>query len=221
MLIIFDLDDTLIDTTSIVPVMLEKALRKMIEEDLSVSFSEGLKRLLEIDKRSIKAKESLKVFLSEIQADNKFYEIAVKEYYTKLPDHIKIFTLPGAKDILDELKKKHLLAILSIGKKSIQIDKLKKAGIDSALFSKIVITESEDKKPYYKEILDSLNYQAKECVACGDRISYDLKPAKELGCNTIHVKWGRGLNLIKDQYTDYSIDNLYEIPKIIKSWEKI
>ena len=83
-----------------------------------------------------------------------------------------------------------------MGKPHQQLFKMKNAGIDSTIFSKIVISEREDKKSSYKEVLEELNMPSDRTIVCGDRIKRDLTPAKELGCKTVHMHWGRGLNSI-------------------------
>ena len=60
----------------------------------------------------------------------------------------------GVKETLQELKKNHQLGLVTYGTQSIQYKKLEKAGIESSLFSNIVVTKNRNKKPSYKEILE-------------------------------------------------------------------
>ncbi|MFA6501655.1 MAG: hypothetical protein WCT85_02590, partial [Parachlamydiales bacterium] len=71
MLIIFDLDDTLIDTTnSITPFVLKKTLQSLIEHGLKVDNEDAsYKKLLEIDKNSSGSKETVKSFLNSINEE--------------------------------------------------------------------------------------------------------------------------------------------------------
>ena len=52
-------------------------------------------------------------------------------------------------------------------------------------------------------------------IAIGDRIEYDLIPAKDLGYFTILMKQGRWKNFSNFQKVDFFIDNFEELQKII------
>jgi len=216
LLIIFDLDDTLIDTsTNITPFVLERTLKQMINKGLEIE-DENLayKKLIQINKKSFSSKETIKKFLCEIKANMSFLDVAFNAMVEPLDENIKIFTLQNAKKVLKHLSKNHTLAIVSAGNKKFQFDKIKKAGIDTALFSKIVIAKS-DKGFHYKKIIDELGFRAKNTLVCGDRVNIDLLPAKKIGCKTIHMKWGRGKLFLKDENVDFTINQLDEIKTIL------
>jgi FMN phosphatase YigB (HAD superfamily) len=107
---------------------------------------------------------------------------------------------------------------VTIGKLALQMDKLKKAGIDSRIFSKIAVTEEKNKKPHYQMIMDDLGYHSTEVLVCGDRVSLDLAPARELGLKTVKIQWGRGLSSsgYKGE-VDYCISELKELKSIVNS----
>jgi len=224
LLIIFDLDDTLIDTTgSITPVKLEQALAKMVEAGLQVGdFQEALGVLKRLDTASESASQTLLEFLEISNADKKYFEIGHAEVYGPLPQDFPVYPLDQAHDVLSELGSMHQLALVSMGKPKQQMLKLKNAGIDSTIFSKIVISEDRDKKPHYKAILDELGFAASQTLVCGDRVKRDLSPAKELGCITVHMQWGRGLSSLLSALphyiardVDYSIRKLSQITEVV------
>jgi putative hydrolase of the HAD superfamily len=217
LLIIFDLDDTLIDTTQrLTPVIFKKVLKVMIREGLQVNNeSSAYKKLLKIDKTSISSKESIKKFLYEINAYENFYDIAIKIMSQPLDDDVKVFAIKNVKKTLKYLSNNHTLALVSIGKVKFQFDKIQKAGIDTAIFSKIVITRRENKGYHYKKIIEQLNFTSQNTYVCGDKIKVDLIPAKKIGCKTIHMKWGRGKYLPENKNVDYTIKFLDEIKEIV------
>ncbi len=218
MLIIFDLDDTLIDTTgSITPIQLEKALHKMVEAGLKVgSFKEALATLKRMDLSSESASQTLKEFLELVDGDPALLAIGEKIVYGELPEHFTVFQLEYAAQVLDSLKEMHQLALVSMGEPRQQLLKMNNAGLDSTIFSKIVISEKEDKKSSYQEVLEALNMAPAKTVVCGDRIKRDLTPAKELGCTTIQMQWGRGLCSKNSTDADFTIRRLSEIQEIIE-----
>ncbi len=220
MLIIFDLDDTLIDTSGcITPVKLEDALHRMVENGLKLpDFEQGLELLKRLDGTSESSSRSLAEFLEILNADAFLLEVGVREVYENIPADLPVFPLEGACEVLNDLSSDHQLALVTIGKPAQQMQKLKKAGIDSGLFSKIAVSEERNKKIHYKKIIEDLGYASSEVVVCGDRIPVDLAPARELGCKTIQMRWGRGLNSTGFKSdVDYSISHLKELKDIISS----
>ncbi|MFA6119217.1 MAG: HAD family hydrolase [Parachlamydiales bacterium] len=216
MLIIFDLDDTLIDTTnSITPFVLKKTLQSLIEHGLKVDNEDAsYKKLLEIDKNSSGSKETVKSFLNSIN-EEKFYELSLDIMKKISIDDIKIFTLKNAIQVVQYLSKNNILAIVTRGDKKFQLTKIKKAGIDPSLFSKIVVVRGKNKGYHYKKILNDTKMSPEKTYVCGDRVNIDLLPAKKLGCRTIHMKWGRGKNFKKDKNVDYTIQNLKKLKEIL------
>ena len=224
MLIIFDLDDTLIDTTgSITPIKLEQALTKMVEAGLQAGdFQEALAILKRLDTATESASQTLLEFLEIINADKKYFDIGHAELYGPLSQDFPVYPLDQALEILSELSSEHQIALVSMGKRDQQLLKLKNAGIDSTIFSKILISEDRDKKPHYKTILDELGFAPSQTLVCGDRVKRDLSPAKELGCITVHMQWGRGLSSLLSALphfiardVDYAIKKLSQIKDIL------
>lgn len=219
MLIIFDLDDTLIDTSGcITPVKLEHALSKMVSVGLHVgSYEQSLETLKRLDTATLSAAETLEEFIELIDADKKFLDIGIQEVYGEIPSDISIFPLDQVCEILQELSEFHQLAMVSKGKSEQQLYKLKSAGIDSAIFSKIILSEEDDKKPYYQMILEELGFAPKQTLVCGDRVKRDLMPAKELGCFTVQMQWGRGLaEVAKPKEVDFVIKKMGQIKEVIE-----
>jgi putative hydrolase of the HAD superfamily len=100
-------------------------------------------------------------------------------------------TWPKTGAVLDVLKKKYQLAIVTMGEPRFQMEKIKKSSLEPALFCKIVVTPIA-KGPHYKALMEALSLAPQEVVVVGDKIENDLRPAKELGARTIHLKKGRG-----------------------------
>jgi FMN phosphatase YigB (HAD superfamily) len=138
------------------------------------------------------------------------------ELTTPLPKDFKVLCTPYAKQILEKAHKKAILALVTGGHPPFQREKLEKAGIDAALFSKIAIPEDSMKKPFYQEISKEFSVDPTEIWVCGDRIPMDLAPAHELGCKTIHMRWGRGLKMATVPWIDFSISDLSELERIIQ-----
>ncbi len=219
MLIIFDLDDTLVTTSvSITPIKMRDALHAMIAEGLVVpDFDAALKQLEEIDRSQETFRHSLKVFGERFHATEHQLEAGAKEFYHNISCDIPLEAAQGAKEVLNLLAKDHLLAVVTRGNKPTQSQKLEKAGIDTALFSRIIVLEQGCKGREYQSLLQELGYPPSEVIVCGDRIGIDLTPAKELGITTVHIRFGRGLaNLGNKEDVDHTIHTLLELLNIVR-----
>ncbi len=194
MLIIFDLDDTLIDTSDFVtPRKMKDALRKMVKAGCPIAdFENALEYLLFLNKTAKSSKEALKEFIEKRGFSHEFLTIGLREVYESSLENLTIPPVEGVIETLSFLKKESLLAVVTMGKLDRQMEKLKKAGIDSSFFYKIVCLEEGSKKNAYASLLEELSMQASEVIVCGDRLEVDLFPAKEIGCTTVHIKRGRG-----------------------------
>jgi FMN phosphatase YigB (HAD superfamily) len=218
LLIIFDLDDTLIDTSGCVtPFKMRECLKKLVEEGVVIpDFEKAYQELLTINAKSIKSKEALSQFLRIKGVDPELLDKIFPEMTSPLPESFSIATTPNAKEILKLFSKTHTLALVTGGHPPFQMEKLKKAGIDSSLFSKIAIPEDSVKKPFYQGLLTEFSKDPEEVLVCGDRITMDLVPAFELGITTVHMRWGRGTIGKTEKWIHHSISSLNELKRIIK-----
>lgn len=217
MLIIFDLDDTLIDTSvCITPFKLVQALHSMVNEGCRIeNFTAATEQLLAFDRSSNSAREALEKFVDFIGEEKKFLEIGIHEVYSTPVRDIEITPVKGAIQLLNAIKNRCFCALVTIGKQEQQILKIEKAGIDSAIFYKIFILEDVGKKKYYQSLMEELNIPPDEVIVCGDRIHTDLAPAKELGCVTVHMRRGRGmLSRGLEDCVDFVITDLSQFEKI-------
>jgi len=218
MLIIFDLDDTLIDTSGcIIQLKLKDALQAMVNAGLKVnSFEESLDLLDEVDSTSPNGEETLRSFLKQIGADTSFLEIGSEEMHKPVSEDIVINQLEGASEILSHLKKqKNTLALVSKGKEELQFQKMSKAEIGRDIFSKIIITDEYNKKDKYKELMEEFSFAPTETIVIGDKFYSDLLPAKELGIKTVQMLWGRALKF-PEEGADFKIKKLEELKEIIR-----
>jgi putative hydrolase of the HAD superfamily len=222
LLIIFDLDDTLIDTSgSIIPYKLQSALRVMVAQGLQLpDFRQALEMMTAMDAKSDSTLDTLKEFLEIHDVEGKFLQIAYDEVYVNKIFEYDVLPTKSAIEVIVDLSKKHTLAIVSAGIKEIQMEKLKKAGIDTSVFSRIVICEAFNKKFYYQQLIEDLKVSPLEVVVCGDRVKRDLLPGKALGFKTIHMKWGRGVHQKGELGDiDFTIDSLDQLRPIIMQFE--
>ena|GEM_PF-347149 len=227
MLIIFDLDDTLIDTSgTIIPRLLKNALHAMRSGGLVCrNFDHMYQEFLTLDRASFSSDQALRSLVKKWNAPKECYELGFKEIYEKPTYPRSIHALPHAIKALRELAHSHRLALVTTGKQELQEKKMRLARIPIHVFSDVHFCErnpisGQEKKKFYAAIEKRTGISPHFILVCGDRISSDLSPAKELGYTTLHIKWGRGLGntgLKKD--VDYTILCLGEVASIVRAIE--
>ncbi len=213
MWIIFDLDDTLLQTSEVTtPYCLHKVAEKLAQN--RIEQKDFFEDLISLHTASYSSKETLHKFFQKHPAKKKFHFEIAKFLYEDLSKEAPVIPYPEVKKNLFYLAKANTLFIVSKGELPIQLEKLKKAGIDRELFSKIVVSSNEDKMDSYQQIVRMAPMNRAEILAVGDRPVLDLKPAKELGCTTVHIKRGRGKGL-ESNYHDFIIDHLDQLMDIV------
>jgi putative hydrolase of the HAD superfamily len=217
-LIIFDLDDTLIDTSgAITPFKMETCLDFLIAEGLSVGDKKSAyQELLEYNQKAAKSKEALDAFVLAKKGSLNLAKKAAELLTTPLPADFRVPTTPEALQIVAEFAKRCPVALVTGGHPPFQMEKFEKAGLDRGFFSKIAVPEDSKKKPHYEALLKEFNLSPQEAWVCGDRIEMDLRPAYELGMRTVHMRWGRGTKLQTEKWVDYPIEHLSQLKGIIR-----
>ncbi len=214
MLIIFDLDDTLIDTSGCVtPFKLEEALRILLGKDPTPTDLAALRR---INERASKTPDALAEFARERGISQGLLARAIEELSAPLPQAFRIACTPQAPDVLRHFAALCPVALVTGGHPPFQREKLEKASIEASIFSKIAIPEDSVKKPYYQAFAEELQVLPEEVWVCGDRISMDLAPAHALGFHTVHMRWGRGKQMPSEPWIEHSISTLAELRNIVR-----
>jgi FMN phosphatase YigB (HAD superfamily) len=218
LLIIFDLDDTLIDTSGCVTgPRLNRALDAMIQEGLAMpDLAQGLELLRTLNETTLSAREALCLLVEHYRGDPSLADIGQQVLEQANLGDVQVEPLKGARELLTELQRDHQLALVTVGRPSFQMHKLEKAGIDPAVFSKIFVSREVDKRPLYEQVMEELGCFAHQGLVCGDRIERDLTPGRQLGLTTVLMRWGRGL-IAKMPHpdVDYAITALDELKGMV------
>ncbi len=194
MLILFDLDDTLIETSKcLTGHYLKWAFEAMVKSGLKVDDPQkAFEELVTFNQHSLTFRLALETFWQKWSKENKILNAGLETLKTPLTDDMVIESVPGAIEVLDALQIQHTLALVTKGHRELQLQKMEKAGIQPERFSKLIIGNGPSKKLDYQTVLDELDVHPSEGIVCGDRIPLDLTPAKELGLYTVHFRNGRG-----------------------------
>lgn len=218
MLIVFDLDDTLIATSDVITPWRFKRVADILKSE---GFSEEVIQEFLVQTTSCHAhysssQEALEFFLSTFNLSDD----CRKKCFSSLncfDEAIPVHVFPGVYDLLRSLKKNYKIALVTSGGLQIQGLKIQKASLHQEYFDAIHIVETGSKEIIYKNIYD--NFSPSQILVVGDRVEKDLKPAKNLGFLTVLVRQGRGQfqKFHKDE-VDFVIRDVTELENLIKSF---
>jgi len=137
-----------------------------------------------------------------------------KDYITVSPT--KTALMPNAIEVLETLKQRHTLHVITNGFKEVQFIKLKNSNLQH-YFSKIFISEiigaSKPKTAFFEYAVKSANARKKECLIVGDNLDTDINGAINFGLDYVFFnpnKTKHDLNLM------HEIHNLKQILNITK-----
>lgn len=201
MLIAFDLDDTLIDTSGAVTPYKIQLLSQFFE-------LHGLRgeKLEQLNRTTGSLRLAICECLSGSETQN-LCEEALSLCHQLLPESFSVPTTPSASKVLNILKMRgHIITLVTGGKIDFQMDKFKKSGLEPSVFSKIRVAEDYQKMSHYMALMKEFSVLPDMCLAVGDRLQKDLEPARSLGWRTVHMRWGRGK--CEKRWVDESISDL-------------
>lgn len=220
LLIIFDLDDTLIPTSEVItPFKLKRAFDSIYE--LAHLKRESFEALMALNKKASGSKEALLEFFKifnissclQMQALHVFQENQV------LPEELSVHEF--ANETLKNLSHSHQLILVTKGDLTYQKLKMERSSLKMGYFLTYDIVNEGCKSKAYLKNMARFGRLSHEVVVIGDRIEVDLSPAKELGMHTIHFNNGRGKveNFIFHQDVDYQICSLRDVSDMINKIE--
>ena len=211
--VFFDLDHTLWDFERNSALTFKKIL---LESNIDVKFEDFIKTYIPINANYWKlyrdeevSKEALRYGRLKETFDAVNYRIEDRtidflseEYIHQLPNFNYLFE--GTFEILEYLKRKYQLHIITNGFEEIQTLKMEKSGI-SSFFNEIITSESVGvKKPnprVFEYALKKTSAEARKSIMIGDNLEADIQGALNSGIHVLH----------------YNSENTKNIPKNIPS----
>lgn len=221
--VFFDLDDTILDFHKAERI----ALSKMLKEFKVPVSEEILNRYNTINRETWQKLELKLLTRSEVKIVR--YERLFHEFNIDLSpvdaarvyeNNLKIghYFIEGAVELLERLKGKYRLFIVSNGNETVQNPRIESAAI-APYFEKIFISSKVGYDKPAKEFFDACldmagDIDKNETVIIGDSLSSDMKGGINAG---IHTIWfNPGGNAASDIVPEYQIRSLLEIEALLK-----
>jgi putative hydrolase of the HAD superfamily len=220
--IIFDLDDTLVDTFATIITPLEsRAAEAMVAAGMGELDSTRVRELILKLRRETPDRIEERLVEEFPQAQGKALEARRTVFTRVFIDKLRIKA--SVVKMLNELSTRYHTYLLTAGRKDIQNQKLDQLGIRK-LFKEVgvIISRTEETKERWMASLIKGRYLPEEVIVVGNRLDNEIKAGNRLGMITVWVKYGEGSGMIPSEETgqpDYIINGIAEFPKILAEIE--
>ncbi len=219
--VLFDLDDTLYDSSSFADRARREAIKMMIDSGLNATEVEAYNILQRIIKQ--KGSNYTKHFDDLVKAIMGHYEPKIITMGIITYHNVKFALLrpyPDTIKTLIELKNMGLkLGVITDGITIKQWEKLIRLGIVDFFDDVITSEEFGLGKPnieFFEYGINKMELNPNETVYVGDRVDRDIIPAKKVGMHTIRILKGKYKDM-EDNKSDYSVNNLLDVVDIVKN----
>jgi putative hydrolase of the HAD superfamily len=155
-------------------------------------------------------------------SNNEISSAAIQEiisYGKKLMDYPMVI-LPGVEHVLDSLKDKYRLIIVTKGDLMDQERKLKKSGL-TGYFHHIEIL-SNKKESNYLKLLEKLEIEPDDFLMIGNSLRSDIVPVLKIGAYAFHIpfheSWVHESEIEEEIVSDrfFEIENIMGVPDLIE-----
>jgi putative hydrolase of the HAD superfamily len=221
--VLFDIDDTLYDSTRLTTMARMNSIKAMIDSGLPVKDEKKVYRILNniIKKFGPNYGRHYDELLKElgVKWNPKIIAAGVVAYEHTKVGYLKPF--PGVMPTLLSLKKRYKIGVVSNGLAVKQWEKLIGLGVHHLMDAVVTSEEVGFEKPS-REIFDfaikSLDVRASECVMVGDRLDTDILGGKRAGMHTIRIKKGKRAREkpVEENRPDFEVKDFADILKVIE-----
>ncbi|BAD84875.1 hydrolase, HAD superfamily [Thermococcus kodakarensis KOD1] len=221
--VLFDLDDTLVDTTKLAELARRNAVENMVRHGLPVDFDTAYNELLElINEYGSNFGRHFDYLLRrlDLPQNPKWIAAGVIAYHNTKFAYLR--SVKNARRVLLELKREgYKVAVVTDGDPIKQWEKILRLELDEYFDDVFISDYLGVKKPHPKiflKALRKLDVKPEEAVMVGDRLYSDIYGAKNVGMTTVWFRYGkyRDREMEYVEYADFTIERLEDLLKIIR-----
>ncbi|MEM3400378.1 MAG: HAD-IA family hydrolase [Candidatus Micrarchaeia archaeon] len=226
--ILFDMDNTLTNFIELKRKASRAAAYAMVDAGLKMKKREAARKLFYAYwKYGIDGNTAFSKFLKEEtgKVDEHILNAGIGAYLRAKPKHIKPY--PHAKRILEVLKKKYKLGVITDAPCAKAKERLKLLGLLHMFDVIVTFRRGSMKKPHplpFLRALELLHCKPNEVVMVGDSLPRDIAGAKRVGMIAVYAKYGEDREIKWETPTnvkaDFEILSIKELPKILEKIER-
>jgi len=209
-IVIFDLDDTLVDTESVYHRAQEAMFTILKEHCSGIDLRKAFKTLREIDHEL--------VLLHNGDHAYGYWKLAEALW---LHFQARQSVKNDAMRVVKHLKRKYVLVLLSEGDRSVKIPVIRYHRFDR-LFDEIVLPRRKDKVAFLRAkrkgervLFGQRHVKRYRLVVVGDRISQDIIPGQKIGAETIWIKGPYFPGTTREARPNHSLADLTQLLRIL------
>lgn len=221
--VIFDLDNTLIDFDAMEDGSLKASL-KQLNVDFNPEMIDFYKKVNKKLWMGVENKEYLKEEILTLRFKLLFEAYGIEAsaekmhhlFLDNMVDHL--YMMDFSLEILDALKNKVVLVCLTNGVKKAQVMKFKKSGLDAYFDHVIISDEVGYHKPdveifkYMEELIGK--YKSSEMIIIGDSLTSDIQGGINYGIKTVWFNKNK-IEYDGEKIFDYQIEKLSDLKDIL------
>lgn len=217
--VLFDLDDTLLDRNASIQRFSADQYDRLTYAFEHIPKQDYVTRFVELDCHGRVWKDQVyQALVAEFEIKAVSWQTLLEDYETQFQKHCVPF--PFLIETLSQLKQQgYLLGMVTNGLGHVQNRSIDSLGIRD-YFDAILISEIEQmRKPeleIFHRAMQRLGVTVENSVFVGDHPQADVEGAKLSGMRTI---WKRNFDWLETSVADAVIDDLIEIPNILKQFD--
>jgi FMN phosphatase YigB (HAD superfamily) len=220
--IVFDLDDTLVDTfNQLIEPLERQAAHEMIAAGIAASNFDRIVQII-LQARKDQPDKIEEILRREFPQAEKAIEARRAVFANASPDKLTIE--PEVKRMLQELRGLYEIYLVSTGPLEFQNRKINQLGIGD-LFLKAEVLESGSeltKEKWLARLAQKHQYDKASMVVVGNRLDNEIQAGNRLGMITVWVKRGEGSGVTPCKETgepDYVISDIKDFPGLLPELE--
>jgi FMN phosphatase YigB (HAD superfamily) len=221
--VVFDLDDTLIDTTGqlLIPAHSEAAAA-MISAGLPGSLEEVARKRLDLSRA--RPRESVDLLVARFYGvdDHAIVTAGHEAFYNRAVRRLEPFE--DAIAVLESLAEDHIVCLcVTAGHPETQQRKLSLTGLAAHLTTVCVVPPGDSKEEAIAELMREHDLTPEATVVIGDRIDREIAAARRLGCWAVRVDHGEGRFArpeVPDEQPHYTVPGVIALRAVIDDIEE-
>ena len=214
-LLIFDLDDTLIDTSDLYWRVREEFIAFIYNSKLDKFLLEEIFESIDTVNTRIHGYKPIRYNITMqdtfIRVFNRVPNEVEREKIRLISEKILLETprlIEGAIELLEWSKEHFEIGLITRGRSDVQKRKIEHYNLSKFFGNKILIVE-EKNADVYEQLIAHWDYAPKSTIIIGDSLKSDINPALEIGAEVIYYKYTHHTYKWLQEYTEEPISSKF------------